>query len=87
VDEFVDERTRDHESEAAGAEAVLLAHHRVFERAVVGIADRGVRDPFDVEALARVGDAVEPCSPFARRVYPPKPPAVDSGRRVSVAFR
>ena len=49
----------------ARPQSLLLADERVLQRIVLGIVDRGVRQLADVEALARVGDAVQQHAPRA----------------------
>src|SRR5688572_30684996 len=54
VDELVDQRPRHHEAEAAGPEALALAHQGVLERRVLGVADGRMAQLLDVEAFAGV---------------------------------
>src|SRR4051812_34022020 len=63
VDQFIDKGSRDRQSQPARPDALLFADDGMAQRIVFGVADRRMPQTIDIEALTRIGNAIEQHSP------------------------
>src|SRR5688572_2723713 len=66
VDQLVNQRASDGETQASRTQALLFAHERMLQRIALRVADGGVLEALETEPFARVGDAIQEHPPRAQ---------------------